>query len=215
MVTLALRRSRFSSCRALHLSLKVSSSILRTLFSCCSEARRLVSSSRRNWEMTMVGFPEIDAEVDIGVAELLPAPSVSLSLALSAMAVRQGRAARWRQLQRFRRAGSRTVHGVTLRAFAGIAPLLGCLQYCTNTPTDEAETLQVPLPTRMNFPPKTRANQSNTLRWMVRSEWESEGEDTCLFIYCCDLFFYKIFILIIVLDGLSPICFSFLFLHAE
>lgn len=89
MVTLALRRSRFSSCRALHLSLNVSSSILRTLFSCCSEARRFVSSSRRNCEMTMLGFPEFEAEDDIGVAELLPAPSVSLSLALSAMAVRQ------------------------------------------------------------------------------------------------------------------------------
>lgn len=89
MVTLALRRSRFSSCRALHLSLNVSSSILSTLFSCCSEARRFVSSSRRNCEMTMLGLPELDAEDDIGVAELLPAPSVSLSLALSAMAVRQ------------------------------------------------------------------------------------------------------------------------------
>lgn len=89
MVTLALRRSRFSSCRALHLSLNVSSSILRTLFSCCSEARRFVSSSKRNCEMTMLGFPEFEAEDDIGVAELLPAPSVSLSLALSAMAVRQ------------------------------------------------------------------------------------------------------------------------------
>lgn len=89
MVTLALRRSRFSSCRALHLSLNVSSSILRTLFSCCNEARRFVSSSRRNCEMTMLGLPEFEAEDDIGVAELLPAPSVSLSLALSAMAVRQ------------------------------------------------------------------------------------------------------------------------------
>lgn len=89
MVTLALRRSRFSSCRALHLSLNVSSSILRTLFSCCNEARRFVSSSKRNCEMTMLGFPEFEAEDDIGVAELLPAPSVSLSLALSAMAVRQ------------------------------------------------------------------------------------------------------------------------------
>lgn len=39
--------------------------------------------------MTMLGFPEFEAEDDIGVAELLPAPSVSLSLALSAMAVRQ------------------------------------------------------------------------------------------------------------------------------
>lgn len=37
----------------------------------------------------MLGFPEFEAEDDIGVAELLPAPSVSLSLALSAMAVRQ------------------------------------------------------------------------------------------------------------------------------
>lgn len=89
MVTLALRRSRFSSCRALHLSLNVSSSILSTLFSCCNEARRFVSSSRRNCEMTMLGFPEFEAEDDIGVAELLPAPSVSLSLALSAIAVRQ------------------------------------------------------------------------------------------------------------------------------
>ena len=87
MVTLALRSSRFSSCRALHLSLNVSSSIFSTLFSCCREARRLVSSSRRNWEMTTLGLPELlDAEEDIGVAELLPAPSVSLSLALSAMA---------------------------------------------------------------------------------------------------------------------------------
>lgn len=84
-----MRRSRFSSCRALHLSLNVSSSILRTLFSCCKEARRFVSSSRRNCEMTMLGFPEFEAEDDIGVAELLPAPSVSLSLALSAMVVRQ------------------------------------------------------------------------------------------------------------------------------
>lgn len=89
MVTLALRRSRFSSCSALHLSLNVSSSILRTLFSCCSEARRFVSSSKRNCEMTMLGFPEFEADEDIGVAELLPAPSVSLSLALSAMAVPQ------------------------------------------------------------------------------------------------------------------------------
>lgn len=89
MVTLALRRSRFSSCRALHLSLNVSSSILRTLFSCCKEASRFVSSSRRNCEMTMLGFPEFEAEEDIGVAELLPAPSVSLSLALSAIVVRQ------------------------------------------------------------------------------------------------------------------------------
>lgn len=39
--------------------------------------------------MTMLGFPEFEAEDDIGVAELLPAPSVSLSLALSAMAVRR------------------------------------------------------------------------------------------------------------------------------
>lgn len=39
--------------------------------------------------MTMLGFAELEAEDDIGVAELLPAPSVSLSLALSAMAVRQ------------------------------------------------------------------------------------------------------------------------------
>lgn len=39
--------------------------------------------------MTMLGFAELEAEEDIGVAELLPAPSVSLSLALSAMAVRQ------------------------------------------------------------------------------------------------------------------------------
>ena len=89
MVTLALRRSRFSSCRALHLSLNVSSSILRTLFSCCSEASRFVSSSRRNCEITMLGFPVFEAEDDIGVAELLPAPSVSLSLALSAISVRQ------------------------------------------------------------------------------------------------------------------------------
>lgn len=37
----------------------------------------------------MLGLPEFEAEDDIGVAELLPAPSVSLSLALSAMAVRQ------------------------------------------------------------------------------------------------------------------------------
>ena len=37
----------------------------------------------------MLGFAEFDAEDDIGVAELLPAPSVSLSLALSAMAVRR------------------------------------------------------------------------------------------------------------------------------
>lgn len=89
MVTLALRRSRFSSCSALHLSLNVSSSILRTLFSCCKEANRFVNSSKRNCEMTTVGLPEFDEEVDIGVAELLPAPSVSLSLALSAMVVRQ------------------------------------------------------------------------------------------------------------------------------
>lgn len=37
----------------------------------------------------MLGLPEFEAEDDIGVAELLPAPSVSLSLALSAMAVAQ------------------------------------------------------------------------------------------------------------------------------
>lgn len=37
----------------------------------------------------MLGFPELEVEEDIGVAELLPAPSVSLSLALSAMAVPQ------------------------------------------------------------------------------------------------------------------------------
>lgn len=39
--------------------------------------------------MTTFGFPEFEPEDIIGVAELLPAPSVSLSLALSAMAVRQ------------------------------------------------------------------------------------------------------------------------------
>ena len=133
MVTLALRRSRFSSCRALHLSLNVSSSILRTLFSCCREAKRFVSSSRRNCEMTMLGLPEFEAEDDIGVAELLPAPSVSLSLALSAMAVRQcGEQGRRRQLQRLRSADSRMVHRVTLLTRVGIAPSSGCLQYCNN-----------------------------------------------------------------------------------
>ncbi len=100
MVTLALRRSRFSSCSALHFSLNVSSSIFRTLFSCCSDASRFVSSSRRDCEITtpwalvaalvvVVVVLEAAAEVqeDCGVAELLllPAPSVSLSLALSAM----------------------------------------------------------------------------------------------------------------------------------
>lgn len=131
MVTLALRRSRFSSCRALHLSLNVSSSILRTLFSCCNEASRLVSSSKRNCEMTMLGFPEFEAEDDIGVAELLPAPSVSLSLALSAMAVRRCvvEKRRRRQLQRLRSADSRMVHCVTLLPPNGIAPPTGCLQY--------------------------------------------------------------------------------------
>lgn len=87
MVTLALRRSLFSSCSALHFSLNVSSSILRTLFSCCSEASLFVNSSNRNCEMTTPGLLEFEAEDDIGVTELLPAPSVSLSLALSAMAV--------------------------------------------------------------------------------------------------------------------------------
>lgn len=135
MVTLALRRSRFSSCRALHLSLNVSSSILRTLFSCCSEARRFVSSSNRNCEITMLGFPELEAEDDIGVAELLPAPSVSLSLALSAMVVRQ---CVWVEettaAAALRSAESRMVHRVTLHTRAGTAPPAGCLQYCPMYP---------------------------------------------------------------------------------
>jgi hypothetical protein len=37
--------------------------------------------------MTTPGLVKFEADDDIGVAELLPAPSVSLSLALSAMAV--------------------------------------------------------------------------------------------------------------------------------
>lgn len=125
MVTLALRRSRFSSCRALHLSLNVSSSILRTLFSCCNEASRFVSSSRRNCEITMLGFPVFEAEDDIGVAELLPAPSVSLSLALSAISVRQ-----WRQRERFRGADGGTARQVTFTRFL-TAPPHDSLRYCT------------------------------------------------------------------------------------
>lgn len=103
MVTLALRRSRFSSCSALHFNLNVSSSIFSTLFSCCNDASRFVSSSSRDCEITtpcalvavfvvVVVVLEAAAEVqeDCGVAELLllPAPSVSLSLALSAMVSR-------------------------------------------------------------------------------------------------------------------------------
>lgn len=80
MVTLAFRKSRFSSCSALHLSLNVSSSIFSTLFSCCREANRFVSSSRRNWDISIPGLLDVDAVEDIGVAELLPGPSVSLSL---------------------------------------------------------------------------------------------------------------------------------------
>jgi len=53
MVTLALRKSLFSSCRALHFSLNVSSSIFNTLFSCCKDARRFDNSSKRKEEMRM------------------------------------------------------------------------------------------------------------------------------------------------------------------
>lgn len=85
IVTLASRRSLFSSCRALHLSLNVSSSIFSTLFSCWREASRFVNSSKRKEEMTMLGLVEDEEDVHRGTDELLLAPSVSLSLALSAM----------------------------------------------------------------------------------------------------------------------------------
>lgn len=131
MVTLALRRSRFSSCRALHLSLNVSSSILRTLFSCCREAKRFVSSSKRNCEMTMLGFPEFEAEDDIGVAELLPAPSVSLSLALSAIVVRQCRAGKTTAAAAFERREQNGTRCDLAHACLHSAPP-ACLQYCTD-----------------------------------------------------------------------------------
>lgn len=104
IVTLALRRSRFSSCRHLHFSLSVSSSIFSTLFSCCRDARRFVSSSSRNAEMNTPCLPSraaagaaaaVEEEDESGVAELLlPAPSVSLSLALSAMTAPRALSAR-------------------------------------------------------------------------------------------------------------------------
>lgn len=75
IVTLALRRSMFSSWRDLHFSLKVSSSIFNTLFSCCKDARRFFSSSRRKGEMRTE-----EVEEQWGAP-----PSVSLSLALSAI----------------------------------------------------------------------------------------------------------------------------------
>lgn len=60
----------------------------------------------------MLGFPVFEAEDDIGVAELLPAPSVSLSLALSAISVRQ-----WRRLERLRGGDGGTARQVTFTRF--------------------------------------------------------------------------------------------------
>lgn len=168
IVTLALRRSRFSSCSALHLSLNVSSSILRTLFSCCNEANRFVSSSKRNCEITMLGFPEFEAGVDIGVAELLPAPSVSLSLALSAMAVTES--GRQRQPRRWSSADNRN-------------QTLGDL---ANACRHSAATRKPPVPTSASvMRPSANAGNIISMRWrfLVCLTWKCAQKYLC-FVLC-------------------------------